>query len=52
MAGVLKTTYSQNFTDDANGNGLLKDDQWYDNDVGVVVKGMTLGDFKDSLIER
>ena len=44
--------YSQNFTDDASANGLLKDGQWFDADVGVVVEGMTLGDLKDAVAEQ
>jgi len=52
MVGVQKTTYSQNFTDDASTNGLLKDDQWHYKEGNVVVKGMTLGDLKDKIAEQ
>ena len=44
--------YSQNFTDDTTANGLLKDGQWFDKEVGVVVEGITLGDLKDAVAER
>jgi len=49
MEEYKKTVYSQNFTDDATANGLLKDGQWFDKEVGVVVEGMTLGDLKDAV---
>ena len=45
-------SHNQNFSDDASVNGLLKNGQWCDKDVGVVVAGMTLGDLKIALVEQ
>ena len=42
MKEYKKTVHSQNFTDDATANGLIKNGEWYD----LLVDGMTLGDFK------
>ena len=49
MEEYKKTVYSQNFTDDATANYLLKDGQWFDKNVGVVMKGITLGVLKDAV---
>ena len=44
-----QATCNQNFTDDASDNNLIKDGEWYDSNVDVVVKGMTLGDLKEAI---
>ena len=47
MKEYAKTVHSQNFTDDATANGLLKNGGWYD----LIADGTTLGDLKESLAE-
>ena len=44
--------HNQNFSDDASVNGLLKNGQCSDKDVGVVVSGMTSGDLKIDPVEQ
>ena len=47
-----KIVYTQNYTDGATANGLLKDGQQFDVDIGVVVKGMTFGDLNDAVVDQ
>ena len=49
METYKQATCNQNFTDDASANGLIKDGEWYDRDVGMVVEGMTLADLKEAI---
>ena len=47
-----QTTCNQNFSNDASANGLLKNSKWKDENLGLVVNGMTLGNLKDDLTNQ
>ena len=47
-----QTTCNQNFSNDASANGLLKNSKWKDENIGLVVNGMTLGNLKDDLTNQ
>ena len=47
-----QTTCNQNFSNDASANGLLKNSKWKDENLGLVVNVMTLGDQKDALANQ
>ena len=49
---LAQTTCNQNFSDDASANGLLKHGKWKDENLGLVVNDMTLGDLKDALANQ
>ena len=47
-----QTTCNQNSSDDASANGLLKNGEWKDENLGLIVNGMTLGNLKDALANQ
>ena len=42
-------SHCQNFSNGAATNARIKQGDWFDCNVGIVVEGMTLGDLKNSL---
>ena len=42
-------THNQNFSEHVATNAMLRNGEWFDADVGLVVEGMTLGDLREAL---